>query len=175
MNNGFKYGVMYGLISSIIVALQYFMFPESITSPINWVISIGLPLLFMWMAAKKERDDQSGIISFGEALVPAFLTNAVGGLMYTLVGFALLKLVPGLLETQAEIAGQAAETMGQKMKDLMPDSTQELDLAAMKQETIDATMNMGFGTMMINWLFGMVFALIPALIIAAIVKRNPSA
>lgn len=175
MNNGLKYGVMYGVLASVIALIQHFFFPGSLLSPIQWVISLGLPIFFMYMAAKTERVHQDGIITFGEALVPSFLTYAIGSLLSIFAGFAMLNFIPGLKEKQAELAGEMTEAMGAKMKEMMPEGAETLDVAQMKAEAIDNAMNMGIGQMLASWLMMLVVGLIIALIIAAIVKRTPSA
>lgn len=173
MNNGLKYGLYYGLIASAIAALQYTVFPETFKSPLNWALTILLPIVFMYMAAKAERNDRGGLLSFGEALLPSFSTFAIGSLLSSFASFAVLKFVPGVLERFAEIQGELAESMVGTLSQYMPEDA-NTDMAQMKTEVIEATMNMGFGTIMINWVSNLIMGLIIALIISAIVKRNPS-
>ncbi|MEM1122725.1 MAG: DUF4199 domain-containing protein [Bacteroidota bacterium] len=168
-----KLGVIYGIFSIVLTTITAYISPKSIMSLTHWSTIIAWIALigFGYLGAKKARERKGGFIPFGEALVPSFLTIAIGSLISSLFMYILVNFInPDLIAIMQE----AALEMSDGMIDLMG-GTEEMKLQAReKAEQDQAGVNpFGLGTILLNYVVSLVFPLLPiAAIIAAIVKKN---
>lgn len=177
MQNGIKYGVQLGVLTIIITLIQSYVFPNSLISWPSMLLGFGLPILFMVLAAKAEKNANEGILAFGEAFVTAMVTAAVGSLIAALFQFVLFNFInPELATTLAEQTSEAAVNMANKIAEMTGESIPENQLEQMRADTLEQSAGaFSFGGVMVGWITGLIFQAIIALIVAAIVKRNPSA
>lgn len=166
-----KYGVFYGLASVAFTMLMYMMGPKMLFNmKIMMPLSFIIPIIFMYLATKATRDEQEGLMSFGEALKPSFLTYAIGSLIAMLFTFIFYNFIdPSMLEVQQEVGADMAESMI-NMVGGDQGAIEEAREAIMAEEP-----SFSFGQTMISWLTSLVLpGLIIALIMSAIMKKNPS-
>lgn len=170
-NHFIKYGLFYGLVSVAYTMLLYMVAPKLLFDmKIALAASIILPIIFMYMATKATREDQEGLMSFGEALKPSFLTYALGSLIAILFSFVFYNFIdPGMLEVQQEVAVDVAESVVNMMGGDQG-AIEEAREAIMAEEP-----SFSIGQAIISWLGALVLpGLIIALIMSAIMKKNPS-
>lgn len=176
MNHALKFGLFYGIASIAVALIQAYIFPNSLVSGISTIVSLAVPIIFMWLAGKATRDDNDGLLSFGEAMSPTFLTYLIGSLISVLFMFILYNFIsPDLLLAQAEMAADMAVNMAEKIGGMAGETMSAEQLDEMRQQALTDGSTFSFAKAMITWLMGLIFGLILALIISAIIKRNPSA
>ena len=172
-NDTVKFGLLYGIISILILLALYFIDPKSLMDISLWRTILGFAIMggLMYLAAKKARDKKGGFIPFGEALVPGIMTYIIGSLMgvvfmYFLINHIDVSLLP--------ILEEGAREMQEGMFDMMG-FTEEQKLQAMEEaERQQAGQNpFGLGTLLIGWVTNVFIMGLPiAAIIAAIVKKQ---
>jgi len=124
-NNGIKYGLIFAGSSIILNLIAYFTDVKSLMSLTGWRSIVGIILMigFMYLAAKKTRDQKGGFIPFGEAFVPSFVTFAIGGIFGT--GFIYL-LINYSDPSVQEIINQSLEDLNRNA----------LEMAGLKEDQV---------------------------------------
>jgi len=169
MNNvGFKNGLFYGASAVGLYLVGYLINKRMLFSPgFGPIISIVIPILFMVLAARATRQNQEGVMTFGESLSPTFLTYVIGSLIFTLFSFVMSHMVdPSLLDISKEVAIEAID----KVAGMLGLSGDELD--EMK-DAVEEGANASIGTTLMGWAFSLILpGFIIAAIISAIMKKN---
>ena len=172
MNNpGFKRGLFFGGSAIALFLLAYLVNKRMIFSPgFGPLVTFVLPIVFMVFAAKDLRSDQEGFMSFGESLSVTFLTYVVGSFLYSMFNYVMTNIVdPSLLEIAREVALEAMD----KLSGFFDED--QVDM--MKEAVEEGTENSGsIMSALLGWAITLIFpGFIMALIISAIMKRNPVA
>lgn len=182
-----KRTVLFGLLAGVIMGLISFgiLFSGSTIlftkQSIAWLFSLGLPMIFMIIGGIRERKLKGGFMTYGEALkicyvifFVAIVTSTVFGLIYHNVidrdYFNRHK------ETMMQSAEETMRSMGNmlgqsetEILQLLDDTAEQREKQVMDQEKAIREPRMIFlGLLMIG-----IFGIIPALIAALIVRKNP--
>ena len=168
-----KLGVVFGIFSILLTTITAYTSPKSMMSFSHWSTILGFVAIFAfaYFSAKKARDRKGGFIPFGEALIPSFLTIAIGGLISTLFMYVLINFInPDLIAIMQEGALEMSDSMIEMMG-----GTEEMKLEArekVESEQAGST-PFGLGSILINWAVSLLFPTLPiAAIMAAIVKKQ---
>ncbi len=170
-NDAVKLGLMYGVVSIIISMIVYFTNPKAMMDFSSWHMILGyiLMIAFPYMAAKRAKDANGGFIAFGEALVPAMVTFAIGLLISNVYSYLLLNYFdPSLQET----LNVAAREMTEGMWDMMGLS-EEAKLEAAEQMEQQQANQFGIVQSALGFIVSLIFpGLVISAIIAAIIKKE---
>ncbi len=170
-NKSVYYGLLYGGASIAIYLVLWLVNPRLIMDMgIGTALSFGLPIVFMYLSIKATRDQQEGLISFGEAIKSSFITYVIGSLMGIIFTYILYNMIdPSLLELQKEVAVETAE----KMMSMLGQDNEEM-LEEMREEMAEQSDQLGMGQLMMGWFISLLFpGLMLSLIMSAILKKNP--
>lgn len=170
-NDAVKLGLMYGVVSILISMIIYFTNPKAMMSFSSWHMILGyiLMIAFPFMSAKRAKEAKGGFITFGEALVPAIVTFAIGVLINNIYTYLLLNhFDPSLQET----INVAAKEMTEGMWDMMGLS-EEAKLEAAEQMEQQQAGQFGLAQTALGVIISLVFPGLPiAAISAAILKKE---
>jgi len=173
MANFLKYGLMAGLLSAAYSLILHFTGSDlRFNTTLAMVVMIVVPIIFMVMAVKADRNEQEGLISFGEALKTSFLTYLIFVVIAMIVGHLLIQMYSAddwnrMLALQKDMMTSMFGAVG--MDQIQID--EELD-----KITVDSLKEMtgGIGAVLMNILTYSFLGLILSLIISAIMKKNPT-
>ena len=164
-NAGLTYGVILGLASIIFTLLLYLGGVKWFVNPIAWA-GIAIPIVFGVLAGIKQKKNNGGYLSYGEALKTIFLACVIGTLISTLFSYVLFNFIDipfrqALAQEQAVVQEKMMRSFG------VSDSTIE--------KTVQDTLNgnaYSIGKILMTYVFGLIFWFIISLILAAIVKKS---
>jgi hypothetical protein len=162
--NGIKYGIIAGLGYVILTLLLYFIDPKMIfgnASMISWVIYI----FCMYKSAADDKAADDGYITFRNAFQSSFVVYIIASFLGIGFLYVLMTVIdPSLIDLQIEVAMQMIEKIAEFTG---------MDEAAL-DEAVKAVEEASQPSMMQSlqgYLFGLVAGAIPALIIAAALKK----
>ena len=132
--------------------------------------SLVIPIVFIVLAIRATRADQGGIISFGEALSPGFLTYVVGSFIIAMFTFVMTQMIdPSLLDIQKEVTIEMIEKSFTAIG-APEDQLEEMTEMIRDQETG------GFGSTLMGWAVSLIWpGFVLSLIVAAIMKKRATA
>lgn len=129
----------------------------------SW-IAFAVIIISMVMATKEFKEANEGMLSFKEGFTASWLTYLFTGLITTIFAYLLYNFIaPDLLEELKAISAEGFE----KMKGFMGEEGYE---AAMENLENESTMDIS--SLLISLALKYLMAAVPALIIAAIMKRE---
>ena len=142
-----------------------------------FLIGIAIPVIFMWKGARDVREEQSGLASFGEMFKIAFFIFVIGSLINSIAYFALRKFDPVILEKEADAAIEMASGLVDRIANLTGGDDEQMEkmkeeMAIQNEITREQMMNMGVGSIILNWLGSLIGGVILSLIIGGIMKRG---
>jgi len=163
--NGVKYGVIAGLGSIIATLLLYFSDPKIM---LNFIQYIGWAI-YLFCMVKSVSDDRTaagGFISFKNAFQSSFVVFIIASLFTNIFWYILTNMIdPSLPQLQIDMAVEAMD--------------QVVEAGWMDEKMFDAAVaelenpnNYSLMKILQNYLIGLVGGAIPALIVAAIMKRE---
>jgi len=167
-NSGIKNGLFFGALAVGLYLIVYLINSRLLFSAgFGPIISIVIPVIFMVIAARTTRQNQGGIMTFGESLSCTFLTYVIGTFIYAIFSFLMSNIVdPSLLEIGKEVQIEAID----KVSGMLSMSEDQLD---MMKEAVEEGANSGIGTILMGWAFSLIIpGFIIAAIISAIMKKN---
>lgn len=173
MPNFLKYGLMAGALAIVYSLAVHFTGSDlRFNTKIPFILILVMPILYMVMAVKADRNLQEGLISFGEALKTSFLTYLVFIIIFIVAGQFMIGLYSDAdwdkyLDMQRGMMEATFNAIGadQVMIDEQLDS---LTVESMKDQIS------GVGPAMISIVMYSVIGLILSLIVSAIMKKNPT-
>ena len=167
-NHSVKNGLYFGLASIAYTLIIYLLNPKMLFSGFTGIIvAIILTVVFMVMAARAERADNEGFLSYGEALKTTFLVFVVGSLLSTIFSYSLYNYIdPSLVDQMKEAALETSV----KMAEFFGAPEDQLD--QIREEIMNQDMSMGVGRMILQWVYSLIFGFICSLIVSAFVKKS---
>ena len=161
-----QFGLISALVSILIFVVIYILGAEYFMSPMVWVSSYALPIVFaVWgcIAAKRKSE---GFLAYREALKVTFGVFVITGFLSTVFSYFIFNILD---VTFAESVKQMSivKTMEFMQKFKVPDS--EVDKAIdgiIKQDMFSA------GSLLKSYAYACILYFIEALIIAAIIKKK---
>jgi hypothetical protein len=163
-NNAIRYGIIGGVSVVAYFLVFYFIQPQLMLEPaVQWA-SVGVYLLFMFLAARRERaalgDDT---YPFKQALRTAFLTFLIMSVIYYIFNFILYRLDPTLIIYEKEVMIRSMRWLAERTNQEFSDEEWQQFRADNRPVTV------------VNSLFGFAQSLIRgfvlALAVAAVVRR----
>jgi uncharacterized membrane protein (DUF106 family) len=176
---GFLAGVIMGLISlGILFSGSTILYTKQ---SIAWLFSLGLPMIFMIIGGIRERKLKGGFMTYGEALktcyvilLVAIVTSTVFGLIYHNVidrdYFSRHKetMMQGAEETMRSMGKMLGQSETEILQ-LLDDTAEQREKQFMDQERAFRDPLMILQSLLIFAIFGIILALIAALL----VRKNP--
>ena len=166
MPHNLRYGLYLGLISiafsAVIVLIDYTLLQETAVSLIPFVLTIAILII----AGRDLKEQQGGYLSFKEAFVSSFIIYAIAGAIIVIYQILLYNVfAPEIAESLQK------ETLNQQvaMWEAMGMSDEEIDEAAAAVQDKNI---FGPTWQLIAYAGSLLFGLVIAAIIAAIVKKN---
>lgn len=173
MPNFLKYGLLAGALAIVYSLVVHFTGSDlRFNTKIPFILILVLPILFMVMAVKADRNLQEGLISFGEALKTSFLTYLVFIVIFSLASQLLVGLYSDAdwdkyLEIQKGMMEATFNAIGADQV-MIDEQLDNLTIESMKDQVV------GVGPAMIMIVTYSIVGLILSLIVSAIMKRNPT-
>lgn len=170
-NNSVRNGLMMGLVSAIFYIMLYLVNKSLLLNvSLSFVISLVIPIVFMYMAIKAERDMNEGFISFSEALKVSFLAFVIGNIFPIVAQHLIFTMDADLIVLLKEKSIEMVE----KVSDMMGASEEE------KQEAMKAASEKDFsytpGRSLLGYAGSLIFpGFILSLILSLILKRGNDA
>lgn len=160
-----------GLVSASIYLVLYLVNKELLLNvSLSFVISLVLPIIFMYMAIKAERDQMDGFISFSEALKVSFLTIVIGNIFPIVAQHLMYTMDAEMLVLLKEKSLQMVE----KMTDMMgvPEAEKQEALKSASEQDYSYTP----GRSLLGYAGTLIFpGIILSLILSLILKRGNDA
>jgi hypothetical protein len=155
-----RYGIIFGVISIVLSIIFFYVFPIGIGKQV--IFSYGIMIIYLVLAAKAEKNQNAGILSYGEALKTTFLTGFSGMVISGLFSLILMNLIdPSLVdkltEQTLEMSRSMMETLG------VPDDQIEQAMEEAETKTSEAFTPL-------NQVLGILQSAIGVVIFAAIVS-----
>ncbi|MFA5972702.1 MAG: DUF4199 domain-containing protein [Lentimicrobiaceae bacterium] len=170
-NSALKSGLIIGVVSIVVFIIMYVadIKPVGIMVPILIMLaSLAISIILLVILFKKYRTEIGGFISFRNAFLYCFITLVIASLVSTLFTFLFIKLIePDYYKNIMEAQKTWMENyLAGKMSDeQLTEALDKLDVQAVNMGSITTTLK--------NFLIGTLVNGIFALIIGAIMKKNP--
>jgi hypothetical protein len=163
-----NYGAMSALTCFAMFLLIYWMGSNPL-GPASW-LAVWIPPLFIYFSIKYYRNKVlGGTMKFGEGFMAGMLTAISGGILYSLLIVIFGKIIdPNLIDNFKETMLLDFEKNEKMMREFMGDNIFERGIEDIKNMTLSQQASSDFFTKTIG---GTIYSLI----IAGILKRNPSA
>lgn len=161
-----QFGLVSALAAILIFVIIYILGAEYFLSPIVWVSSYGLPIVFaVWggVAAKKKSE---GFLSYKEALKVSFGVFVITGFLSTVFSYFIFNILDvAFAESVKQISIEKTIEFMEKFK--VPDT--EID------KTVDGMIKQdmfSMGSLFKSYAYACILYFLEALIIAAIIKKK---
>jgi hypothetical protein len=164
-SNAVRYGLFAGLGTIVVMLLLYMVNAEML---FGWALQATwlIYLFCMYKAVDDLKNDNGGFISLREGFTAAFIVFAIANLMYIVFYYVLVNVIdPSLMDIQIQ---KGIETV-EKVAEFAGMSEEELDAAV---EEIEKGMEPDLGQTALGYAISLVFGAIPAVIVAAILKKE---
>lgn len=174
MNSTLKYGLFAGLLmAGLAIGAHYVNLELSQGMGFTSIVSFLIPIIFMVLGVKAERDFQEGLISFGEALKTAFFVFMIGAIISTVLNFVHMNTYNDatwekITEIQLANASGMMEMFGGSDATITEAMEEQMNAEAIKEQSTSP------GILVIGLIMSAVFGIIISLIVAAIMKKNPT-
>jgi hypothetical protein len=163
-----NYGAMSGL-SCFAVFILIFLMGFNPLGPGSW-FAVWIPPLFIYFAIRYYRNHLlGGVMKFGEGFWAGLFTAFSGALLYSLLIVIFGKIIdPDLMDNFKEAMLRDFDQNEKMMRDIMGDRMFEIGIEEIKNMTLTQHATSDFVNKAIS-------GIIYSLVIAGILKRNPSA
>lgn len=164
-----KNGLHAGIVIVIIGTILHAMNPRTFLNSYGFV-GYMVFLFYMIRSVAQSRKSNEGIISFGEAFGAAFVTMTVGVFFSSTFMYAVHNWInPDLALMVKEVALESAEFVSEKASTYFD---MDLDAEEVKAVLEQQDFRLNIGTTFASWFMTSVMGSIPALIMAAFMKRG---
>lgn len=138
---------------------------------ISFAMSIILPIIFLGRAIKQEREENEGVITFGEAFAVSFPVFAIGFAIFSLFNILHLNLDPDFKALGELVSLESAQAMIEKVSGFI--ETDEEAMARAMEELENDPPKITNGLMFFGFIINLIFpGAILALIQSAIMKKS---
>jgi hypothetical protein len=160
-----RYGLIYGLVGVLVFVLGTVTglmdFSSLMSSILFGLIGIAIGITVLVIGIKAYRDEIGGFLTFGQAFGAAFGIMIIGTVVSTLGQYIYTNFIdPSFYDTMAEQMQEMLERVG------APEDQIQMNIDKIKDS------NSFFGILK-NFLTGSIFMTFFALIVAAIMKKQP--
>jgi hypothetical protein len=167
-NIGLNYGLIAGLIITVITLLQYLGGLDMYLSPVGYV-SYFIIITMAVLAALKVRKSKEGFLEFGQALKVTFLVFASALLLQTIFTYILLNFIDVQFK---EALSQEIMNKTEMMMKKFGASDSQIDAALESERTKD---QFAFSRVMLGYALSCIVSFIFCLLISLIVKKSKPA
>ena len=167
-NIGLNYGLIAGLVITVITLLQYLGGLDMYLSPIGY-ISYLVVITMAVLAALKVRKMNEGFLEFSQALKTTFAVFAIALLIQTIFTYILLNYID--VSFKEAVSQEVMDKTEQMMKKFGASDSQ-IDSALEAERTKD---QFGLGRVMLSYALTCIVSFIFCLLISLIVKRSKPA
>jgi hypothetical protein len=170
-NSALKSGLILGAISIVVFLIMYVadIKPVGIMMPILiMLVALAISIIILVVLFKKYRTEIGGFISFRNAFLYCFLTLLIASFVSTLFTLIFIKLIePDYYKNimEAQKIWMENYLAGKMSEEKIAEQLDKLDVQAASAGSITTTLK--------NFLIGSVVNGIIALIVGAIMKKNP--
>lgn len=150
---GLKFGLMYGLVSTVINLVPILMESTTTAGFLMWIVNIGVAFLFFILAGREFKKQNGGYITFGEG----FKINMIAATITAVIRSAIVYIYVKFIDTG----------YSERIKQVMEESWQQ---QGMSEEQIEQARQWsgGFTSPEITLVVGFVFIVLGGLIWGAI-------
>jgi hypothetical protein len=164
-NPSVKYGLT-GAVVIILIDLFLALFSTNAYIKLSGFLALPIIVVAMIMACKEYLKANEGFATLGELFKASWLSYLIMGLITTIFGLILVKYISPEI---AEVTKEQAMEMMEKISGMMGEEAAEEEM-----EKLENGDPFSFGSLIVGLLFKYAFAAIPAVIIAAIMKKEKS-
>lgn len=164
LRNGLHAGIVIVIVGTFMHAIDPRIFLNS-----YGLIAYIVFLFYMIRSVRQIRKKEGGYITFASAFVAAFIPMTIGVFFYSLFNYAIHNWInPDIVLMIKEIALESAEFARETMSDYFNVEMEEEEMKSIV-ENLDVRLNLG--TTFLSWLLTTLMGSVPALIIAAFMRR----
>ena len=167
-NIGLNYGLITGLVITVITLLQYLGGLDMYLSPIGYVTYLVMITMAV-LAALKVRNKNEGFLEFSQALKVTFTVFAIALLIQTLFTYILLNFIDVSFK---EAVSQEVLNKSEEMMKKFGATDSQIDAALETERTKD---HFAFTRIMLGYALTCIVAFIFCLLISLIVKKSKPA
>ncbi|MEY2586316.1 MAG: hypothetical protein RLY11_165 [Bacteroidota bacterium] len=161
-----QYGAMSAVSAVLIFVVLYILGAEYFMSPVAWISSYLLPILFAVIGALQVKKKNNGYLNFNEALKVIFGVFVLTGIVSTIVSFFIFNYLDvAFAERMKQLTiEKSQETMA---KFNVPESEMEKAMEKISEQDFFSA-----GSLFKSFAYACILYFIEALIIAAIIKKK---
>ena len=167
-NIGLNYGIIAGLVITVITLLQYLGGLDMYLSPIGYVTYLVIITMAV-LAALKVRNKNEGFLEFSQALKVTFTVFAIALLIQTLFTYILLNFIDVSFK---EAVSQEVLNKSEEMMKKFGATDSQIDAALESERTKD---QFAFTRVLLGYALTCIVAFIFCLLISLIVKKSKPA
>jgi len=181
MKTALKYGIILGLVNILSLLILNFIKPDLLFNiKLSFALGFIYSILTLILGLREERNNNHGILTFGDGLKNTFISYAMGILIGGIFNYALINHIDdSLIERALEFSLKITEDTLIWTADIMGWSEAQKDKALEELNSPEAIekmkSNFDLSTIILNSLVAIIFpGFLYWLIIPAIMKRNPA-
>lgn len=168
-NPGVKWGIVGGIILVFLNVLTYIAGPSILFSWWNSVIQLAVFIVIAVLAGKEKKKQLGGYINFKDVLQPVFTAFIIGTAIITIYQYILYKFIdPTLVDALKQNLLESTEKWMHKFKAPQEEIDKQLD------ELAKTDFNVGFAKSFMDFLKGIIFYFVVAVIISLIIRKKPA-
>ena len=167
-NIGLNYGIIAGLVITVITLLQYLGGLDMYLSPIGYVTYLVIITMAV-LAALKVRNKNEGFLEFSQALKVTFTVFAIALLIQTIFTYILLNFIDVSFK---EAVSQEVLNKSEEMMKKFGATDSQIDAALESERTKD---QFAFTRVLLGYALTCIVAFIFCLLISLIVKKSKPA
>ena len=167
-NIGLNYGLITGLVITVVTLLQYLGGLDMYLSPIGYVTYLVMITMAV-LAALKVRNKNEGFLEFSQALKVTFTVFAIALLIQTLFTYILLNFIDVSFK---EAVSQEVLNKSEEMMKKFGATDSQIDAALESERTKD---QFAFTRVLLGYALTCIVAFIFCLLISLIVKKSKPA
>jgi len=167
-NIGLNYGIIAGLVITVITLLQYLGGLDMYLSPIGYVTYLVIITMAV-LAALKVRNKNEGFLEFSQALKVTFTVFAIALLIQTIFTYILLNFIDVSFK---EAVSQEVLNKSEQMMKKFGATDSQIDAALESERTKD---QFAFTRVLLGYALTCIVAFIFCLLISLIVKKSKPA
>ena len=165
----FRNGMLAGIVIILLGSILHAIDPRSFLN-IYGFVGYAVFLFFMVRSVLQVRKNEGGILSFGSAFVAAFIPMTIGVYISSIFTYAMHNWInPDLIFLMKEIVIETTTVTMEKMSEMFDI---DMDEDEVLKELEKVNYGFSFGSLVLSWITTSVMGCLPALIIAAFIKRG---
>ncbi len=161
-----QYGLFSAAAAVLIFVILYILGAEYFMSPVAWISSYLIPILFAVLGGLHVKKNNNGYLNFNEALKITFGVFVITGLLSTIVSFFIFNYLDvAFAERMKQLTIEKAQEAMARFK--VPESEMEKAMDKMAEHDL-----FSFGSLLKSFAYACILYFIEALIVSAIIKKK---